>query len=247
MKRRGFTLIELLVVIAIIAILAAILFPVFSSARESARKAACQSNIKQIGTALMMYAQDWDEKFPPNRNWNSVTGRHITWRYAIMPYLKNRQIWVCPSARHSWNEFVWWANGGGDPGVDADVDMTIVDFQNGVDPQQHGANYCYNGNFFTPARSQAEIESPAQLIMVLETHDYWPDLGTWTLGWPNPNNPVGPYPAHSNGMNFCFADGHVKWMKLGQTIAPTFMWDNPSNVGNYDIQGLLNSIYPDYR
>ena len=66
-QKRGFTLIELLVVIAIIAILAAILFPVFSRARESARKTACLSNMKQIGTALMMYCQDWDEAFPLNR------------------------------------------------------------------------------------------------------------------------------------------------------------------------------------
>lgn len=73
MRKQGFTLIELLVVIAIIAILAAILFPVFARARENARKSSCQSNLKQIGTGLMMYVQDYDETFPTERNrWTGV-------------------------------------------------------------------------------------------------------------------------------------------------------------------------------
>jgi prepilin-type N-terminal cleavage/methylation domain-containing protein len=71
-QKKGFTLIELLVVIAIIAILAAILFPVFSRAREQARKTACLSNLKQIGQALMMYVQDWDEGYPFNIMWCSL-------------------------------------------------------------------------------------------------------------------------------------------------------------------------------
>ena len=110
MKRRGFTLIELLVVIAIIAILAAILFPVFAQAREAARKTSCLSNTKQIGLGAMMYNQDYDEMYPCN-SWdtpaignaghdgvagaNYLTGTQWPWR--IMPYLKNRQIFVCPS------------------------------------------------------------------------------------------------------------------------------------------------------
>src|ERR1700709_633172 len=92
-RRRGFTLIELLVVIAIIAILAAILFPVFAQAREKARAITCVSNQKQIGTAIMMYLQDYDETFPmdqfdliPN-DVNDVSYR--TWQSVIYPYLKN--------------------------------------------------------------------------------------------------------------------------------------------------------------
>jgi len=93
--RRAFTLIELLVVIAIIAILAAILFPVFGRARENARRASCQSNLKQIGLGILQYAQDFDERFPL-----AVTGGTSTpvgWADAIQPFLKSTQIYQCPS------------------------------------------------------------------------------------------------------------------------------------------------------
>jgi prepilin-type N-terminal cleavage/methylation domain-containing protein/prepilin-type processing-associated H-X9-DG protein len=100
---RGFTLIELLVVIAIIAILAAILFPVFARARESARKTSCLSNGKQMGTAVMMYVQDYDETYPqayyyPN-NTNS-SGGYSHWSGHCAPYIKNWQLFVCPSDRN---------------------------------------------------------------------------------------------------------------------------------------------------
>src|SRR5438552_9460437 len=111
-RRSGFTLIELLVVIAIIAILAAILFPVFAQAREKARQTSCLSNLRQIGTAVQMYIQDYDERLP-GTSW--VTGRcgfyghwvpggnianSPNWRLedgAIMPYVKNTKIFACPS------------------------------------------------------------------------------------------------------------------------------------------------------
>jgi prepilin-type N-terminal cleavage/methylation domain-containing protein/prepilin-type processing-associated H-X9-DG protein len=99
--RRGFTLIELLVVIAIIAILAAILFPVFAQAREKARGAACLSNVKQLGLAIQMYVQDYDETLP---NHAADTANFLdvkapaNWLKAIAPYTKNTQIFYCPSA-----------------------------------------------------------------------------------------------------------------------------------------------------
>ncbi|MCD6351808.1 MAG: prepilin-type N-terminal cleavage/methylation domain-containing protein, partial [Armatimonadetes bacterium] len=97
--RRGFTLIELLVVIAIIAILAAILFPVFSRAREKARQASCLSNVKQAALGWMMYVQDYDETFPPCLNSLDGTGGPGTWYTAFdcaWPYFKNAQIMLCP-------------------------------------------------------------------------------------------------------------------------------------------------------
>src|SRR5688572_20792846 len=93
--KRGFTLIELLVVIAIIAILAAILFPVFAQARESARKATCTSNMKQIGTAISMYMQDFDEWYPPSQF--PSTDPSVSWPTMIFPYIKNEGVFVCPS------------------------------------------------------------------------------------------------------------------------------------------------------
>jgi prepilin-type N-terminal cleavage/methylation domain-containing protein/prepilin-type processing-associated H-X9-DG protein len=106
---RAFTLIELLVVIAIIAILAAILFPVFAQAREAARKTACLSNTNQIGLAIMQYTQDYDETYPMNA-WqgeyvgttdndthSAQYGTAITWIWEIYPYVKNRQVYICPS------------------------------------------------------------------------------------------------------------------------------------------------------
>jgi prepilin-type N-terminal cleavage/methylation domain-containing protein/prepilin-type processing-associated H-X9-DG protein len=91
-SRRGFTLIELLVVIAIIAILAAILFPVFARARENARRASCQSNLKQIGLGIMQYVQDYDERLP-----YASSGGTLGWAYAIQPYIKSEQLFQCPS------------------------------------------------------------------------------------------------------------------------------------------------------
>jgi prepilin-type N-terminal cleavage/methylation domain-containing protein len=98
----GFTLIELLVVIAIIAILAAILFPVFAQARDKARSSACLSNTKQIGTAIMMYTQDYDETLPEYWDDNAKPSNPNPlgyWHNHLQPYIKNYQVFICPSAR----------------------------------------------------------------------------------------------------------------------------------------------------
>src|SRR3982751_4194193 len=102
--RHGFTLIELLVVIAIIAILAAILFPVFAQAREKARQIACLSNTKQIGLAVLMYSQDYDETYPiaywvpvSAAGYGSVTTATCGWAALLQPYIKNAGTFLCPS------------------------------------------------------------------------------------------------------------------------------------------------------
>jgi len=104
---KGFTLIELLVVIAIIAILAAILFPVFAQAREKARTASCQSNLKQLATAWLMYAQDYDDRSVPEYICPpGGKNQFIRWSGRLDPYIKNDQIWKCPSAP----EDGYWGN-----------------------------------------------------------------------------------------------------------------------------------------
>src|SRR5256885_1266838 len=116
-SRRAFTLIELLVVIAIIAILAAILFPVFAQAREKARGISCVSNMKQLGTALQMYLQDFDERVLPRYQACPSTGPAPTpdapllWTNTIQPYVKNTGIMVCPSAQNSRFADTWNTRG----------------------------------------------------------------------------------------------------------------------------------------
>ena len=95
-RRRGFTLIELLVVIAVIALLAAILFPVFARAREKARQSSCANNIKSLGTAILMYAQDFDETLPLAAYFTATDA--ATWHDITDPYVKNKQIWHCSSS-----------------------------------------------------------------------------------------------------------------------------------------------------
>src|SRR5689334_1306707 len=107
--RRGFTLIELLVVIAIIAILAAILFPVFAQAREKARQSACLSNMRQISSAMLMYAQDYDELFPPviARPTRAEKNLYlISWMHLLEPYTHNRGVFICPSSGHTSQDYL---------------------------------------------------------------------------------------------------------------------------------------------
>ena len=104
--RKGFTLIELLVVIAIIAILAAILFPVFARARAKARQASCASNVKQLMLGILMYNQDYDGRLP--MVYNDISGTRYWWFYRIQPYCKNTQIFKCPSQTSTrWSSGTW--------------------------------------------------------------------------------------------------------------------------------------------
>ncbi len=200
-SQEGFTLIELLVVIAIIAILAAILFPVFARARENARRASCQSNLKQMGLGIMQYTQDYDEKYLVE--YSVVNGAGQLWPQFIQPYVKSTQLFDCPSSSATFS-------GGYDSSIG------------------YGLNYWLSGSGFY-GTSLAAINRPAETIMVAETGNDTDGLGYY-LSYPSyysasaaPNDPtygvnVPTAPArltqrHLEGLNVLWADGHVKWSK----------------------------------
>ncbi len=183
MRRRGFTLIELLVVIAIIAILAAILFPVFAKAREKARQTSCLSNAKQLILGVMMYVQDYDDYFPGYYNPN-VPGDVNQWFEMIEPYIKNDQIFVCPSAQ------TVTPTGYG-------FNYRFISY--GMrDPTNYVGHSITNVSTFV---------YPAETIILADAGQYYVrGPGTTTQSyWPKPR--------HNEGSNFGLADGHAKWYR----------------------------------
>jgi prepilin-type N-terminal cleavage/methylation domain-containing protein/prepilin-type processing-associated H-X9-DG protein len=186
MRKSGFTLIELLVVIAIIAILAAILFPVFARAREKARQASCLSNLKQIALGVMMYAQDFDELLP---YYQRPFG--VAWYDDLQPYLKNRGITVCPSKR-DWNpSHATHKTGYG-------LNETV--FPSGL------------GSPTPPASvSLAQIYAPSETIGGADKNQG----NAYIVGTSFSGSVAWPYNVdtrHNDGANFFFLDGHAKWM-----------------------------------
>jgi prepilin-type N-terminal cleavage/methylation domain-containing protein/prepilin-type processing-associated H-X9-DG protein len=211
MRRRGFTLIELLVVIAIIAILAAILFPVFARAREKARQASCQSNHKQIALASRMYSQDYDERMVPM--YTGGPGR-IWFQALLMPYVKNYQLFECPSFNNPVYHAPAWANvPNSTPCIS---EPNSIRFQTGI-----GKNWFRNDGSGTDAGywndwlKDSAILWPAELVeyadsdcIVMGPHDLGQVANFQAgLSWP------AGYFRHNEGMNCAFVDGHVKWLK----------------------------------
>jgi prepilin-type N-terminal cleavage/methylation domain-containing protein/prepilin-type processing-associated H-X9-DG protein len=198
--RRGFTLIELLVVIAIIAILAAILFPVFAKAREKARQSSCMSNLKQIGLAMLSYQQDYDER---------TAGRTYgdwCWTDLVQPYIKNTQIMVCPSNRFrngSWT-------GGGAAGT-----ITYTGFP-GRTTVAWWSGYGLS-NVMSTSRSAAEILDVSGTLWASDVRCCFVGNGGWEAdygpGDTSPSHYHTTADCHNDGNNFLFTDGHVKWLK----------------------------------
>jgi prepilin-type N-terminal cleavage/methylation domain-containing protein/prepilin-type processing-associated H-X9-DG protein len=223
---QGFTLIELLVVIAIIAILAAILFPVFARARENARRASCQSNLKQIGLGMLQYAQDYDERVVPwdqiipGFSFNGYNGE-ARWPDLLQPYIKSTQVFNCPSVSPATY-----------PGAQFTLPKTLHYGYNyratafaaaagcpsncGVDLNQFAAGPVWTG------ANLAAIENTAGTLWVTDSD---PTLATETMrigpgdGASNPSNQVSN--RHLETVNCLFIDGHVKAMKKEAIIGTT--------------------------
>lgn len=209
MSRKGFTLIELLVVIAIIAILAAILFPVFARAREKARQASCASNMKQLDLAAIMYATDYDGIIVPVAI-GGPPGNGVWWMMLIQPYIKNMQILLCPSYGCSYNAGTF--NGAG----------FCSDKVGGCDLPLHGrfaggyginwGNWQANHTNWTSPGGQKEskIQQPAHCVLLAEACCVVARHSSW--GWPGNQHCKG-MPPHNGGINMAFVDGHVKWQQ----------------------------------
>ncbi len=181
--RRGFTLIELLVVIAIIAILAAILFPVFARAREKARQTSCLSNTKQLMLGFMMYAQDYDECLP-GYIYASGSVPYLRWYDMIEPYVKNTQIFICPSARTR------TPTGYG-------FNYRFISFGMRQSTSIVG----------DPITSLGAIVYPSVTVIIADSTQYY------VRGPGTTNASYWPAPRHNGGANFGLADGHAKWYK----------------------------------
>lgn len=227
-KNRAFTLIELLVVIAIIAILAAILFPVFARARENARRASCSSNLKQIALGIMQYTQDYDEKFP--QFWGGSAPNPYGWADEIQPYLKSTQIFQCPSSSGA-----------------VSTDPTQVGYTDySVNIRLSSDSY---GNY-SSGISLAALTQPTLTVMNSDDTPYTSRSWSWGC-YLGASCTVSPFTAglalnsaagrHLDGENFSFTDGHVKWYKA-QGTGPYL-----ANVYNDITPGSTSGNNPTYN
>lgn len=253
-KRRstGFTLIELLVVIAIIAILAAILFPVFAQARDKARGVSCLSNMKQLALGAAMYANDYDSHYvssggdcygaPPGCSINTPKPS-MQWQWTIYPYVKNWQVYRCPSDPHepnhiatSYTENNWGTNdhnasaGGVNEARTDKPGETALLLEGGNTGWQDTAVQAEN------AKMVADYTTWTQWNRVVHTQSDW----NWTDKMPR----------HGDGGNVAFLDGHAKyrimrgWCAAGKKVGNNIPWtmmDNGWNKGGSNVKGQLPS------
>jgi len=245
--RTGFTLIELLVVIAIIAILAAILFPVFAQARESARRTVCLSNTKQMGLAFAMYVQDYDETTPAVIHDGNLPEDPDFW-FIIQPYVKNVDIFYCPDRTE------WLMDNQQDDcsGQKANPRQTCIGYgynwgiRAGSITGLVGARIGFHDNghsgYIQPGVALASIVAPAQVFAYGDTGDNprYTICSDYIFQYYTPNNPGGnggnsSYPVTSNGqlrhggnLNFAFVDGHSKRVHFKAGLDPDNMADGPN-------------------
>ncbi|MBC7806420.1 MAG: prepilin-type N-terminal cleavage/methylation domain-containing protein [Akkermansiaceae bacterium] len=229
LTKSAFTLIELLVVIAIIAILAAILFPVFAQARNKARQTSCLSNERQISLGFLQYFQDYDEMFP------NVKGNSPWTTSGVEPYMKSKRLLRCPDD----NSIGW------DLVAPAVPRVTSYSLNGYLAPGN--SNLTHGGNF----PELASIQNPANLIFLAESAETRPDgvtpftgtyfhahvwnppasTGHWLVARNLPDDII--TDRHAGGFNVAYLDGHCKWAKWSQVWFrdPSF---TPPLKGNFD-------------
>jgi prepilin-type N-terminal cleavage/methylation domain-containing protein/prepilin-type processing-associated H-X9-DG protein len=230
-RLKGFTLIELLVVIAIIAILAAILFPVFAKAREKARAISCVSNTKQIGTGWIMYAQDYDEMVAWRLVCATTTGQFSagcgevgvttveqylqTTPGMLDPYLKNLGIWVCPSATPK-----------GNPDPRRGLVVSNYGFNDWYLQYASASEGGWGGaTSYDPAvkgkAALAVLQEPADTVVMTDGIETPPHRGGpyWAIYHANPRENNFMSPRHTDGTNALMADGHSKWFRQNRLNA----------------------------
>ncbi|BDI28862.1 hypothetical protein CCAX7_009130 [Capsulimonas corticalis] len=257
-QRQGFTLIELLVVIAIIAILAAILFPVFAQAREKARQSSCASNEKQIGLAILQYAQDNEETLPL-ANYVNPDGSNGSWNYAVDPYIKggiavvqadngtlHKSVYTCPDFNGDAPEGVFSASF---PSVSSSGAKTGQPFK----------SYVVNENFLSPlavstpatdhfkrpSATLAQIKSPSSVVLLAEgrgdvLYTTGNDTSTEPTDSPDENfhdwgNYISARARHAGGSEYLLMDGHVKWFRAP---SPNYA-DSAKTLPNASASGVV--------
>jgi len=225
-KKGGFTLIELLVVIAIIAILAAILFPVFAQAREKARAISCMSNMKQVGTAVAMYTQDYDEKLPGTgcSSCGAIKDVMMMPHSKLHPYIKNVDVWQCPSAGSAL-EVVAGVDDKGIEGGHQGFWWFTKEFV--------GKRVSIGWNDQANYRALATIKKPAEFLVFIDA-PFGLSCGVRRGAYANAcaaactdSLRVDSNARHQGGENLVFADGHAKWYKANYlwSTCGQFTWN----------------------